>query len=1754
MTLNFQANNILAPTPSGFRFDKIGFGPVEGTLKIDDDLIGLGIPLLDFGVFLDYRIGARLVFEIGLGKPLVDINYRLNEGSFVFQNARSEFNQDANFQLTLDGRELYKDRAIQFDTSAMAFQPNADSLVITAPGNQDFFIESYIDYTLFARLRDPFIGVDFFLDDYTFSPGGSVTIVDLDTAAGKGERIEVLPRKQAGDPIFSIDDGIFEGSFVKVPIPPDFRSGNPLSPIVPTVDTSANLKLPTLLIEDAGDPFINLAFDIDAFLSSVLPVPISGKLEAGDLRINLEAIRAQANANLAVGQELRFRPEDVHIQLELLTDGGAPTGQIVSGRIGDKLAFDESGLGYGKVRATYTLHGALEADTGLVLTAGLELGLLAGEIHWTGVGPDFHINIGPIIPLPSPTFSTGLITLISDSIPVTFAPIVVEYAIYTEKRAVGTDGPDNLQIGPSQSFDSPTRGFGGNDVIQGHRINRDQIFGNEGNDVINGSALGSAPAGGAADQGDVVNGGTGNDQITGGTGNDVLDGDFGSDLLFGGAGDDYLKVFGVDGPDELHGGTGVDRAQIHRSGVTFSWNVDLGLISGGTTTHTLLDGTKVSSIEAWEFVTGFGDDNVKGAFLDDIIDAGWGADTIDGGAGADRLFGGGGDDRLLFNFNGATRSNINSPVDDYSGGAGIDTLVINMGSGTSQDVSLNLSRSAMFGVGGLYADNLIDGKSFYVPLLIGADPNNTGPEAQNAAAVNVALKARLDVDALDFFAVGSAGRHFVTGGLHADRILTGGGQDRLDGFLGRDRVEAGGGDDVVVHRDEDELLDGGAGIDVIEIRRLATENDGFTFDLGLANATGYVAADGTVFRNFERLFFDGVDGDDMVRGAGRSDTMFGDGGDDDLDGRGGGDLIDGGAGDDIIRSTEGSPQITGANSLRGGLGADTLILDWSGAATITQLPGGGFSATPFAAVIDLSLQSVQTLANGTSIGGFERIVFEGGDGNDVITGGDASIVVIDRNGTFALPRFVSDVIDGGGGDDIIVGALGRDIMSGGEGNDTVTIRVADGDTADGGDGFDTLIIDLRGTSFTGAQFESEFIDYTVTGRLGPAEVQDVVVKLPNGGKATNFERVEFILSPVAEAAAYDLTDFSDLFRALNPGDSLNGRAGDDLLIGLGRATMLDGGIGNDILDLRFETDPLEPDPAGPLLRAVGGLGDDRIEFNSRSQIDGGDGLDVLLGTFQQVTAGLDLNMRGGAGAGAMARTGPGGGPLSNWTNIETVDMRLGGGNDSGQFNKRNATVDFGGGNDRAVVDYASQSAGQFFAFQALGALGGAAMAAAQGETGDAPAANGQTLWLTDGEGLQLANFEELSLTSGSGNDVVDLRGQNLVSDVLLGGGVDQYFAGAGVDRVNGEGGNDAFYFGAFLGSGDEVNGGLGADVLALQGNYGSGQLGGVSNIETLALLAGNDTRFGDLAGASYSYALTASNVNVAAGGILTINSNGLRATENLTFNGAAETDGGFAFFAGLGSDTLTGGGANDGFMFGPGGRFTAADRLDGGAGGGDQLGLRGDYSALITFTATTMVNVESIALVGRNDLRYGPLDIDTRYNLKLADATGTGAVLTINGNGLAAAEWMRIDGSAETSTALRIIAGLANDELIGGGGADQLYGNLGADMLRGGGGNDLFIYRDVAESGGRFIDRILDLAQGDKIDLSFIDAVAGGADNAFQFVGMAAFSAAGQLRLSGSFDDWRIEGDVNGDGVADLSIRVTLADPADTLVATDFVL
>ena len=137
------------------------------------------------------------------------------------------------------------------------------------------------------------------------------------------------------------------------------------------------------------------------------------------------------------------------------------------------------------------------------------------------------------------------------------------------------------------------------------------------------------------------------------------------------------------------------------------------------------------------------------------------------------------------------------------------------------------------------------------------------------------------------------------------------------------------------------------------------------------------------------------------------------------------------------------------------------------------------------------------------------------------------------------------------------------------------------------------------------------------------------------------------------------------------------------------------------------------------------------------------------------------------------------------------------------------------------------------------------------------------------------------------------------------------------------------------------------------------------------------------------------------------------------------------------------------------------------------------------------------------------------------------------------------DGEANTLKggigADHIKANGGDDTLVGRAGADILVGGRGVDKLAGGDGADRFVFR-TGDSGAttKTADVLRDFGKTDIIDLAGWDADATKkGDQAFDFIGRAKFSGeAGELRVLREETRTWIEGDTDGDGTADVLIRL----------------
>lgn len=254
-------------------------------------------------------------------------------------------------------------------------------------------------------------------------------------------------------------------------------------------------------------------------------------------------------------------------------------------------------------------------------------------------------------------------------------------------------------------------------------------------------------------------------------------------------------------------------------------------------------------------------------------------------------------------------------------------------------------------------------------------------------------------------------------------------------------------------------------------------------------------------------------------------------------------------------------------------------------------------------------------------------------------------------------------------------------------------------------------------------------------------------------------------------------------------------------------------------------------------------------------------------------------------------------------------------------------------------------------------------------------------------------------------------------------------------------------------------------------------------------------------------------------------------------------------------DTLLGGAGDDMIYAGIG------DSVDGGA-DVDTLGFDLRYaSAGVTGNLGVLTDGGRIRFGGailQNIEQIGDVILTNFDDRIVAGAGGLGAFVYLAGEGgndvLVGTRGRDVFSGGSGDDRLTGLGG--NDILVGDQGNDVLIGGAGRDVLRGGAGADRFVFA-AGDTGATIMlaDRIEGFrhSDGDRIALNLIDAdTTTVADDAFTFIGSAAFGGvAGQLRFERIGADTFVQGDTDGDSVADVMIRL---EGDVVLVRSDFAL
>ncbi|PWS36700.1 calcium-binding protein [Falsiroseomonas bella] len=799
-------------------------------------------------------------------------------------------------------------------------------------------------------------------------------------------------------------------------------------------------------------------------------------------------------------------------------------------------------------------------------------------------------------------------------------------------------------------------------------------------------------------------------------------------------------------------------------------------------------------------------------------------------------------------------------------------------------------------------------------------------------------------------------------------------------------------------------------------------------------------------------------GDDTITGGSGSDMLFGQDGNDALLGKGGNDLLFGGRGDDTLTGGDGNDQLfgeAGNDLLIWNPGDDTDLFEGGAGIDTTQVNGGN-GAEVFTATANgtrVRFDRLDPAPFSLDMGTVETLVVNMNGGNDSFSA------------TGNLAALISVTVDGGTGNDTILGSNGTDLLLGGDGNDFV----------DGQQGSDTAFLGAGDDVF---QWDPGDGSDVVEGQAGTDTLlfngsngNEVMSLAANGGRALfarnlgnivmDLDDVETLtVNALGGADTVTVNDMTgtDVTRVnVNLAGTIGGTAGD----AAADVVVVNGGGGNDVVDvfgaggsvavlgLAARVDITGAEGANDALVINGGAGDDGITATTlpagviRLTLDGGAGNDVILGS-----QGADV-LIGGDGDDFVF--GDNGNDLA----------LLGAGNDVFQW-------DPGDGSD-VVEGQAGADTLLFFGSNAS-------------ETINLVANGGRALFLRDvgNVTMDLDDVEKVSFRALGGAD-------NIVLGDLSGTDVTQ----VELDLRGPNGGGD--------GAADTVT------VNATQGADTFGVTGDAGGVTVFGLPAQTKILFSD--GANDRLVLN------GLGGDDVMDASGLAAgAVTLTMNGGLGAD---VLLGSAGDDLINGGDGNDLalmgagddiFVWNPGDDNDVVEGQDGfdtlqfnGANVAETINILANGGrALFTRDVANVLmdlnDVEKIAfnaLGGADNITIGDLSgtdlTEIAINLAGAGGAGDGAVDTVTVNATNADDVILVVGDASgvsifglgatihltgfEATDRLVVNGLGGDDVIeasglqavmqlianGGEDDDVLIGGEGADILNGDAGDDVLI-------------------------------------------------------------------------------------------------
>jgi Ca2+-binding RTX toxin-like protein len=532
---------------------------------------------------------------------------------------------------------------------------------------------------------------------------------------------------------------------------------------------------------------------------------------------------------------------------------------------------------------------------------------------------------------------------------------------------------------------------------------------------------------------------------------DYYAGDNTGDEVFGLDGDDIIE--GRGGADAIDGGEGTDTLEFGSSSAGVHVNLTNGEGLGGDAegdTYTGIENVRGSS--HGDRITGDDADNTLNGYIgEDRLFGEDGRDTLNGGEDGDSLYGGRDDDTLngeaandrLYGLHGEDVLDGGLGADLMFGGTEDDTYYVNDADDIVFEVAREGTDIVYAAVSHTLADNVENLTLTGARLLLGRGASGTG-------------------NALDNVIIGN--------GL--DNILRGlDGEDEVDGGRGGDTVDGGFGDDTLAGGDGVDTVSFEGWDPTTPLPNIL---ESITITLGQGSTAGSAIWNlGTLRLETDSLSgFENVRGSDRgetIVGNAGANTLEGRGGADVLHGNAGSDRLDGGAGVDTasyqnnggpvsvvlgqngaagqaqefvilpngqlalisvdtllnienVRGSASGDSITGnqlgnvldglagADTMRGGEGSDTYVVDTAGD-TIVESSGQGAdtvrTSVTYALTAGADVEFLETNNSSAT--------------SDIhLTGNDSSTVIRANNG--------DNTIAGGGGNDTLTGLGGQDLF------------------------------------------------------------------------------------------------------------------------------------------------------------------------------------------------------------------------------------------------------------------------------------------------------------------------------------------------------------------------------------------------------------------------------------------------------------------------------------------------------------------------------------------------------------------------------------------------------------------------------------------------------------------------------------------------------------------------------------------------------